>query len=122
VEARNLGNQIIAGGLKNLPNSKLKSSRAIASLSGREKVASVMTRWGVMRLEGTIGKDPWGEKFNYKILPDMKEKKVVFLVWSNGPNRKKDTMESDSFKNRLIRGGKLSLIGDDVGTSQVIPL
>ncbi len=120
-DAESLGNQIIAGGLKNLPSDMSSQSRAIASISGNKSL-SQMTKWGVMRLEGTIGVDPWGQKFHYKIIPDLEKNKVAFMVWSNGPNKTEETSKKDAVANLPKKNGKLSLHGDDIGNVQIIPL
>jgi hypothetical protein len=121
-EAESLGNQIIAGGLKNLPTEGQTGNRAVASIRMASSASSQMTRWGVMRLEGTIGKDPWGQKFNYKIIPDSEKNQVIFMVWSNGPNKKKETTTKSAVAMLPKKTGKLQFSGDDIGNVQIIPL
>lgn len=66
-------------------------------------------------VEGSLGKDPWGRPYRYKLLRSNEGNAVRILVWSEGPNEVSDTefMEVDvalSAPKEKIKFG-----GDDVG-------
>lgn len=66
-----------------------------------------------LRNTGTVGKDPWGQPYRYRILPPKNSNALKILVWSTGPNKKVESVElTDEQKNVL---GQPSYSGDDLG-------
>jgi hypothetical protein len=66
-----------------------------------------------IRTTGTMGLDPWGSAYHYRILSADDRGSVRILVWSSGPNK---IMESTALDNEstLIQT-QPSYSGDDVG-------
>lgn len=66
-----------------------------------------------LRSTGTMGIDPWGEPYRYRILSATKAGEVRVLVWSLGPNKKADTQglenEEQAIKEQPV------YLGDDMG-------
>ncbi|HPI40407.1 MAG TPA: hypothetical protein PLJ21_06360 [Pseudobdellovibrionaceae bacterium] len=60
--------------------------------------------------EGTIGKDPWGHPYLYKILP-LSTKNIQVIVLSLGENQILDT---PSFQNSTLSS---EFLGDDYGVA-----
>lgn len=81
---------------------KIMSSRGQkARAIGGRTLASFSTNPGEsMDDRGTIGIDPWGQAYQYKI----KDNKHLLFIWSKGPNLRDDT------KNELV-----GFQDDDVG-------
>lgn len=65
------------------------------------------------RSTGTMGTDPWGEPYYYRIIQIGKADTIRVLVWSSGPNKKVETTvlqdEDATVKNQPI------YLGDDMG-------
>lgn len=82
--------------------SKVSPGRGIASVDTAQDLE--------VRTIGTIGNDPYGKPFHYRILSRTNQK-VHVLVWSTGPNSKVDTpaLEDES------RDPQISFLGDDDG-------
>lgn len=66
-----------------------------------------------LRATGTMGTDPWGQPFNYRILSGTDTKKIRILVWSKGPNQKPETSELDDESKPLDQ--QPNYAGDDLG-------
>lgn len=66
-----------------------------------------------LRNTGTMGTDPWGEPFRYRILPAEKAGVVRVLIWSGGPNRKMETAELVDEKAPIKE--QPVYFGDDIG-------
>ncbi|MDG0814742.1 hypothetical protein [Bdellovibrio svalbardensis] len=91
-----------------------KTSALSFSKSGRNP-ASVApeTTLESLRTTGTMGNDPWGQPFHYRILSAEKNKAMRILVWSSGPNKKADTAELEN-ESKAISSQPI-YVGDDIG-------
>lgn len=90
------------------------SSNKAAESSGRQP-ASIPTE-GLhknLRSVGTLGVDPWGQPYHYRILPSERAGFVRILVWSSGPNRKIESPELGIEDVAMI--GHPTYAGDDIG-------
>lgn len=65
------------------------------------------------RSTGTMGADPWGEPYYYRIIQTGRADTIRVLVWSSGPNKKVETTvlqdEDAPIKNQPV------YLGDDMG-------
>lgn len=67
-----------------------------------------------LRSTGTMGMDPWGQPYHYRILSAPKvEGKIRILVWSAGPNKKVDTAHLEDEAKPLDPHPQYK--GDDLG-------
>lgn len=66
-----------------------------------------------LRSTGTMGLDPWGAPYRYRILSSDTAGKVRILVWSTGPNQKVETTQLDNEEVAIL--GQPIYSGDDVG-------
>lgn len=66
-----------------------------------------------LRNVGTMGVDPWGEPYHYRLLSSDKAGFIRVLVWSSGPNKKLETNES--IKEDVAQMGQPVYAGDDIG-------
>lgn len=66
-----------------------------------------------LRSTGTMGLDPWGQPYHYRILSADQSGKVRILVWSGGPNKKIETADLDNEEAALKEQPVYS--GDDMG-------
>lgn len=66
-----------------------------------------------LRTTGTMGNDPWGQPYHYRILSAEKNKPIRILVWSTGPNKKSDTPDLENETRALPTQPTYS--GDDIG-------
>lgn len=66
-----------------------------------------------LRSTGTMGTDPWGAPYRYRILSVDKSGKVRIVVWSTGPNQKAETAKLDDEDATI--SGQPSYAGDDIG-------
>jgi type II secretory pathway pseudopilin PulG len=66
-----------------------------------------------LRSTGTMGTDPWGTPFHYRILSADKAGNVRILVWSSGPNQKVETAKLDD--EDIPIQGQPTYAGDDIG-------
>ncbi len=64
------------------------------------------------RSTGTMGLDPWGQPYRYRIL-SADPTHVRILVWSAGPNAKVETAELDDESYSLPT--RIAYAGDDTG-------
>lgn len=67
-----------------------------------------------LRLTGSLGQDPWGTPYRYRILNKSSQKETMkVIVWSVGSNGRVDTpaleSEESEFGTQLVYGG------DDIG-------
>lgn len=85
----------------NLAASELVSSRSPASLKAIDGDISGL------RESGSIGNDPWGQPYKYKILSAALEQLRV-QIWSAGPNKKFETTDDPGVPAD-------NYAGDDVG-------
>jgi type II secretory pathway pseudopilin PulG len=89
-----------------MPNDK--SNRTPASVSPEESAFPAD-----LRSTGTMGTDPWGSPFHYRILSADKSGNVRILVWSSGPNQKAETAQLED--EEAVISGQPSYAGDDIG-------
>ncbi|WII70778.1 hypothetical protein QJS83_09930 [Bdellovibrio sp. 22V] len=66
-----------------------------------------------LRSTGTMGTDPWGQPYRYRILSASPAGKMRILVWSTGPNKKVETADLDNEDKSLTEQPVYS--GDDLG-------
>lgn len=66
-----------------------------------------------LRTTGTMGTDPWGQPYHYRILSAEKSKPMRILVWSGGPNQKTETPDLDNEAKKITAQPVYS--GDDIG-------
>ncbi len=66
-----------------------------------------------LRSTGTMGLDPWGESYRYRILSSPQSSFVKVLVWSAGPNKRVETSHLDDESKPLV--DQPIYLGDDVG-------
>lgn len=66
-----------------------------------------------LRNTGTVGVDPWGQPYRYRILPPKNSDTVKILVWSTGPNKKVESVELDDEQKNMV--GHPNYSGDDLG-------
>lgn len=64
------------------------------------------------RTTGTMGTDPWGQPYRYRII-SSDTSKIRILVWSAGPNKKVESTELDDESLRISMQPSYS--GDDLG-------
>lgn len=62
--------------------------------------------------DGQIGKDPWGQPFNYTVLGNPTAPNSTVVVWSSGPNGK---LESKIDEIGRSGSGTTHFRGDDIG-------
>ena len=91
-----------------------KTSALSADSQGRTP-ASVNPENGLdnLRTTGTMGNDPWGRPYHYRILSAEKSKPMRILVWSDGPNKKSETPDLDNEAKKIV--GQPAFNGDDIG-------
>lgn len=65
-----------------------------------------------LRTTGTMGMDPWGMPYHYRILSSDKHR-IKILVWSSGPDKKVQTTSLDNENQPVPRSP--NYLGDDVG-------
>ncbi|UOF00221.1 hypothetical protein [Bdellovibrio reynosensis] len=86
------------------------------SVGGR-KIASVAPDSAIsmenLRTTGTMGNDPWGRPFRYRILSQDHSGKVRILVWSTGPNQKLESLDLEDEESAIKDPPLYS--GDDMG-------
>lgn len=66
-----------------------------------------------LRSTGTMGLDPWGESYRYRILSSPHSHNVRVLVWSAGPNKRVESRALDDESTPIL--GQPIYSGDDVG-------
>ncbi|MEK2643861.1 hypothetical protein [Bdellovibrio sp. BCCA] len=66
-----------------------------------------------LRSTGTMGIDPWGQPYHYRILSTDSLGRVRILVWSAGPNQKIETADLDNEDAAVKEQPVYS--GDDMG-------
>lgn len=66
-----------------------------------------------VRVTGTMGTDPWGQPFHYRILSSEKSGHVRVLIWSSGPNKKVETAYLGNDKVPIKE--QPVYVGDDMG-------
>lgn len=81
--------------------------------------ASVAPETVDLRKVGTMGSDPWGQAFHYRIL-STEQSKLRILVWSLGPNQIGETVALDDEDAKIEAQPHFS--GDDMGVVMNIPI
>ena len=108
--AETLAHQIASGGLAlGEPDAKNESptQRGPAPVSQSEP--------GLGLYDGTLGKDPWGQPYHYKLIRGSDGRAARIFVWSDGADQKANTRLED---NDIALSGpieKVEFSGDDVG-------
>jgi hypothetical protein len=101
--------QILANGKKDLQDVKHRdvNDRSPASVSNTAKVD--------IRPEGRIGMDPWGVPYYYRVFQDTSGRNTV-VVFSSGPNRRRELIEEAFTLDSIGRFMGFSLRGDDIAS------
>ena len=84
----------------------------IAQISGTRSPASVEASDKLIRTTGTMGQDPWGQPFRYRLL-NADKSKIRILVWSAGPNQLAETSDLENEEKPLM--AQPTYGGDDLG-------
>lgn len=92
-----------------------KNSGAPAASRGGRNPASVAPAPSLdgLRTTGTMGTDPWGQSYHYRVLSAEHTKNIRILVWSSGPNGKIETADLDNEDKKLTAQPQYE--GDDIG-------
>jgi hypothetical protein len=81
--------------------------------------ASVAPDASDLRTIGSMGTDPWGQAYHYRIL-SADQNKLRVLVWSSGPDQAVQSTELDNEDIKLKTQPAFS--GDDVGVVMTMSL
>ena len=84
----------------------------------QRKLASKTSQKSTIGFVGTIGRDPWGEAYNYRII-EM-EKSPIILVWSNGPDKISNTNFEKILDLKSRAAGKHFSHNDDIAFARLI--
>ena len=113
LDAESISAQILVSGLKYLPHN-YKGQMRLPSSEG-ESVQDVEKRV-ILGYEGKLGKDPWGQSYNYKvIMKDENSSSGLIAVWSSGTNQSDDTKTKDLKYIANAYFLKQFFRGDDIG-------
>lgn len=99
------------------PDQKLKADGGRSPASIRPPSATQISP-----SEGSLGRDPWGRPFHYKVFRSTDGEPIRILVWSSGPNKRSEThadpieVASSGELEQPIRFG-----GDDIGFAYTKP-
>jgi hypothetical protein len=67
-----------------------------------------------LRSTGTMGTDPWGQPYHYRVLPSAeKNSNIRIVVWSSGPNARVESKDLENEDKKV--SGQPVFGGDDVG-------
>ncbi len=88
-------------------------SRGLASVQSHVEAGGILKEF---KNQGSMGMDPWGHPYQYKIFPNGTESKLV--VWSLGPNGTLDNQVLLSNSSEAIAG---PLQGDDIRVQLPLP-
>ncbi|WP_413586020.1 hypothetical protein [Bdellovibrio sp. HCB274] len=94
---------------------KVSATPKVAS-GGRlpASVAPVSEPMDSLRETGTMGTDPWGQPYHYRVLPSAEHNSNIrIVVWSSGPNSKVESKDLENEEMKIV--GQPSFGGDDVG-------
>lgn len=69
-------------------------------------------------LEGKIGKDPWGEPYQYRIF-EKASKVYAVVIWSNGPNSTQELSEKSFLRTKSGRVFRVLRAGDDLSHIEI---
>ena len=81
--------------------------------SSKDRMPASAAPAEALRSTGTMGLDPWGQPYHYRILSAPDAPKVRILVWSAGPNKKVETKELEDEDREISQ--QPSYAGDDLG-------
>jgi hypothetical protein len=87
-------------------------SYMLASTKGEGRLPA-STGSDEIRRTGTMGTDPWGQPYHYRLLSNLDAKKIKILVWTAGPNKKVESPDLDNEDKSLPSVPKYG--GDDIG-------
>ena len=88
-------------------------SRGLASVQSRVEAGGILKEF---KNQGTMGIDPWGHPFQYKIFPNGSDSKLI--VWSLGPNGSLDNQVLMSDSGQALTA---PLQGDDIRVQLALP-
>lgn len=91
-------------------SAKKKPTRSIASIGGRPENVNLK----VLRHEGVIGLDPWGNPFAYRYFRDENGNVSFLVLLSGGKNSQIETAFSNLNLSQVKSGG-YNFNGDDFG-------
>ncbi|MEN0057304.1 MAG: hypothetical protein AAGB31_00590 [Bdellovibrio sp.] len=100
--------QIYREALKNRAASEQALGRGPASVAEQDGVSL-----SSIRTTGTMGIDPWGQPYFYRILSADPSGKTRILIWSAGPNQRVETAGLDD-EEAALKDQPL-YAGDDLG-------
>ncbi|MGE5085353.1 MAG: hypothetical protein ACM3MG_03575 [Bacillota bacterium] len=90
------------------------SSASVVSKGGRNPASlAPVVSLDSLRTTGTMGTDPWGHAYHYRVLSAEPAKNIRILVWSAGPNGKIETADLDDENKKVMVQPKYE--GDDIG-------
>lgn len=90
-----------------------RSQSVFLDKSSKDRMPASAAPAEPLRTTGTMGTDPWGQPYHYRILSASDAPKVRILVWSTGPNKKVETVALEDEAQNLIQ--QPSYAGDDLG-------
>lgn len=92
-----------------------KNSGVPSAARGGRNPASVapVASLDSLRTTGTMGTDPWGQSYHYRVLSADQSKNIRILVWSSGPNGKIETVDLDNEDKKITAQPQYE--GDDIG-------
>lgn len=96
-----------------------EAAHAAITPSSSRGPASVGPVSGDLRKTGTMGVDPWGQAYHYRIL-STDQNKLRILVWSLGPNQNVDSGALDDEDAQIETQPRFA--GDDMGIVMNIPV
>lgn len=103
--------------VQHIESARLETERISQELI-LKNLARVLPKEGVRMIASdvgapTLGSDPWGQPFQYKVLRNAYGQPTHIAVWSMGPNKKDDTREITVRPNAsFVR----LFMGDDIGS------
>lgn len=96
-----------------------EAAKAQNNPSPKRGPASILPAAGDLRKTGTMGQDPWGQAYHYRIL-STDQNKLRILVWSIGPNQNVDSGVLDDEDAQIEAQPRFA--GDDMGIVMMIPV
>ena len=87
--------------------------RGLASVQNKIDAGGILKEF---KNQGSMGMDPWGHPYQYRIVPHGADSKLV--VWSLGPNGNLDTQVLMSDSNEVLT---TPLLGDDIRVQLPLP-
>lgn len=116
IEAARQKAEVVGYQVAQIYREALNSEANLMEVSGR-KPASVGAERAFsmenLRSTGTMGTDPWGEPYRYRILSVDQPGAVRVLIWSGGPNKRVETADLDNEESSVKE--QPVYFGDDMG-------